>query len=538
MGKEEDISAQIAHHGQEPQDHDREELRRLGKKQVLRRNFRFLSVLGFSCAVLITWEASLILFVTGLTNGGTAGLIYGYLVVWSGNFAVFATLSELVSMAPTSGGQYHWVAMLAPRWCNRFLSYMTGWLTVAGWQATIASACFLVASMIQGLVLLTNPGYEATPWQATLIFWAVLLYCVLINTVMSRLLPAFETLALALHLIGFVAVLVPLVRLGPKGDAKMIFTTFLNGGNWPNQGISFLVGLVGHAFAFLGLDGAYHMAEEIQHPSVVVPRSIMLTVLINGGLGFGMLIATLFSIVDIEKALNSPTHFPFMEIFYQSNNSIVGSAVMASIILSLAMTANCNVLASSSRMMWSFSRDRGLPGWKFLSLVEKRTGVPLVAIFVTSTIAVLLSLINVGSTTAFNIVVSLSVACLYLSYLLAVGLLLYRRCTGGISTASDSPTILANTAGTRLVWGPWNFRGAIGVIINLLACLYLILILCFSFFPVATPTTPETMNYSSLLIGSIIIFSIIYYLIYARKTYEGPIVEVEATCDGRLADVP
>jgi choline transport protein len=34
-------------------------LARLGKKPVLRRNFGFLSILGFSCTVLITWEGSL-----------------------------------------------------------------------------------------------------------------------------------------------------------------------------------------------------------------------------------------------------------------------------------------------------------------------------------------------------------------------------------------------------------------------------------------------------------------------------------------------
>jgi hypothetical protein len=34
-------------------------LARLGKKPVLKRNFGFLTILGFSCTVLITWEGSL-----------------------------------------------------------------------------------------------------------------------------------------------------------------------------------------------------------------------------------------------------------------------------------------------------------------------------------------------------------------------------------------------------------------------------------------------------------------------------------------------
>lgn len=35
-------------------------------------------------------------------------------------------LAELASMAPTSGGQYHWAAMLAPANCQKFLSFITG----------------------------------------------------------------------------------------------------------------------------------------------------------------------------------------------------------------------------------------------------------------------------------------------------------------------------------------------------------------------------------------------------------------------------
>lgn len=211
-----------------------------------------MSILGFSCTVLITWEGALILFLTGLTNGGTAGLIYGYLIIWIGNFAVFASLSELVSMAPTSGGQYHWVAMLAPPSTSKFLSYITGWLTVSGWVAAIASACSLTGGLIQGLITMTQPSYVGENWHGTLLFWAVLLFCIFVNTIVSSLLPKFEGLILILHIVGFFSVLIPLVKLGPHGDAHTIFTTFNDGGNWSSTGLSMLVGLTGNAFAFLG----------------------------------------------------------------------------------------------------------------------------------------------------------------------------------------------------------------------------------------------------------------------------------------------
>lgn len=211
-----------------------------------------MSILGFSCTVLITWEGSLILFSQGLANGGPAGVIYSFLIVWAGNLSVFSTLSELASMAPTSGGQYHWVAMLAPRRYAKFLSYITGWLTVGGWQGSVASGGYLTGTLIQGLIALTVPSYNAQPFHGTLLFWAVIFFAVFINAVVSSMLPKFEGLILILHILGFFAILLPLTVLGPHGDAKFVFSTFANQGGWPTQGLSFFVGMIGNVFAFVG----------------------------------------------------------------------------------------------------------------------------------------------------------------------------------------------------------------------------------------------------------------------------------------------
>lgn len=34
------------------------------------------------------------------------------------------------------------------------------------------------------------------------------------------------------------------------------------------------------------------------------------------------------------------------------------------------------------------------------------------------------------------------------------------------------------------------------------------------------------MNYSVLMTGSVVIFAIVYYVVWARKEYKGPIMEV------------
>lgn len=172
--------------------------------------------------------------------------------MWLGNLSVFAALSELVSMAPTAGGQYHWVSMLAPRSCSKFLSYITGWLTVSGWQGTVASGCFILGSMIQGLISTTVPSYEPQPYQTVLLYWAVILFCVLINSVGTGLLAKFEGTALVVHVAGFIAIFAALFALGVHTDATTVFTSWNNGGNWPTQGLSFFIGAMGNVFAFVG----------------------------------------------------------------------------------------------------------------------------------------------------------------------------------------------------------------------------------------------------------------------------------------------
>lgn len=104
--------------------------------------------------------------------------------------------------------------------------------------------------------------------------------------------------------------------------------------------------------------------------STAVPTSVMLSVLINGSLGFGMLLAMLFCLGDIEQALGSRTGYPFMDIFLQATDSVAGTAVMGSIITTMGITTSVGMLASASRQFWSFARDRGIPGWRIWSQVR------------------------------------------------------------------------------------------------------------------------------------------------------------------------
>ena len=82
---------------------------------------------------------------------------------------------------------------------------------------------------------------------------------------------------------------------------------------------------------------------------------------------------TLFVTADLQSSLQSKTGYAFMDIFVQATGSVAGATAMASIITIMQQFANVGLLASCSRMSWSFARDRGLPGYKTLAEVRSHT---------------------------------------------------------------------------------------------------------------------------------------------------------------------
>lgn len=77
---------------------DRADMFRLGKTQELKRNFRFLTIFGFSMILMCTWEGYLSMASVGLVNGGTAGTIWMFLICWIGFLLINTSMAEMASM--------------------------------------------------------------------------------------------------------------------------------------------------------------------------------------------------------------------------------------------------------------------------------------------------------------------------------------------------------------------------------------------------------------------------------------------------------
>jgi hypothetical protein len=113
------------------------------------------------------------------------------------------------------------------------------------------------------------------------------------------------------------------------------------------------------------------MSEEVRNASTDVPRSMLMSLAINGTLAVGMLLAVLFSAHDIENLLLEESVLsPFIRIFRDAVGSSAGATVMVSVIIALEFCSAMGCLAAASRMTWSFARDRGLPFSHSISIVS------------------------------------------------------------------------------------------------------------------------------------------------------------------------
>ena len=93
------------------------------------------------------------------------------------------------------------------------------------------------------------------------------------------------------------------------------------------------------------------MAEETHNATVIVPWNIIITVVINGCLGLGMLLTTLFCMGDLEAAMDTATHYPFIQIFFDSTRSHSGTTLMVCIPLVLSYAAMFRQFAGALRQL-------------------------------------------------------------------------------------------------------------------------------------------------------------------------------------------
>jgi amino acid transporter len=113
-----------------------------------------------------------------------------------------------------------------------------------------------------------------------------------------------------------------------------------------------------------------NVAEEIKNASETLPRSITTGVAVNGILGFVMVVTLCFTVSDVNAVLATPTGYPFIQIFFNTTQSYTATNVMTTIIIVVLTSGVISVIATSSRQLWSFARDGGLPFSSTIAIVS------------------------------------------------------------------------------------------------------------------------------------------------------------------------
>jgi choline transport protein len=113
----------------------------------------------------------------------------------------------------------------------------------------VSIAPFLVATQIQGLLILNDSEYTPERWHLTLFTFAIILIPLVVNIFARRLLAPVEILGGIFHLIFLPAILVPLIILAPRNPDSFVWSTFISGlSGWKSDGIIWSLGLLSVTF--------------------------------------------------------------------------------------------------------------------------------------------------------------------------------------------------------------------------------------------------------------------------------------------------
>lgn len=436
-------------------------------------------------------------------------LLYGIMIMFVLGGSAALSMAEIASVYPTAGGQYHWTSILAPDKFSRGLSYWCGILNTFGWIASIAGFIVTFPSIILALVSFWHPGYILQSWHAFLIFQTLNLLFTAYNIFLLKRSAWVMKVGFFMSIIAFFVITTTcLAESNPKGTNVAVWNRFENTSGWSSDAIVFFSGLVNPNFIYSGLDGAVHLAEECANAAVVVPRALISTVIIGFITAFGFAVAMCYSYHEFDTVLAST--FPALEVFYQATLSKQVATFFAITIAIINLFAITGAQQTASRLVYSFARDDAVVLSSYLSRIHARWDVPVPALLFNGFCVFLLGCINLGSTSAFNALVSTGMILSQLSYAFPAVLMLYHRALGTMDKVMPVDQIRF-----RLPFG-------VGPIANILTIVLALLGLVFYDFPTVVPVTAANMNYASAVIGVMALVAIANWFWYARNCYHGP----------------
>ncbi|KAK4940560.1 hypothetical protein LTR10_019319 [Elasticomyces elasticus] len=338
-----------------------------GHVQELDRNFSLLAATGIGLVVGSVWPAIGGSILVAIFNGGPPGVIYEFITVSLLYWIVAASLAELASAIPSSGGVYHWASVTPGK----------RWGRVIG-------------------------DFVAQPWHVfvtyLIVTWIACICVCLFNSVM----PHLNLVGIFMVLAGFFITIVVVAAMPGSG------------GRPPHASSSFVWS---QWTADIGYSNG-HIAEEIPNPGRNVPIAIAAQMVVGFLTGVLYIIAIMYAINDYDALFDSA--FPVAEIYLQATGSSSGAIGLLCLLLFCVGLCLVGVYITAGRTLWALARDQATPFPKYLGKVSPKLGMPFVATITCGCLVTVLGCIYEGSTTAFNAFVGSFVLMSSASYIAAI----------------------------------------------------------------------------------------------------------------------
>lgn len=221
-------------------------------------------------------------------------------------------------------------------------------------------------------------------------------------------------------------------------------------------------------------------------------------------LGWLFNISLAFCMGEPADLLLSSTGNPVIQIFFDSlgTRGAIAFSVFAVIILQFVCFTATQALA---RTVFAFSRDRLIPFSNVWVKIDKRTGTPLYAVWISVFFCIAINLIGLGSYAAISGVFNVCAIALDWSYCVPIACkLMFGKFTPG----------------------PWHM-GKLSFFVNMWALIWTTFVTIIFILPVLLPVTGDNMNYAIVFLAAILLFSMIFWYLGGRKHYTGPLIEAQ-----------
>lgn len=527
--------------GDEVQSDDEKTLAGLGYNQSLDRAWSGFSNFAISFTIISVLAGCFTTYFIAWNNGGPIAISWGWPIICGLVLLVAVSMSELVSKYPTAGGIYYWASDLG----GKSWGWFTGWFNLIGLIGVVASVVYASAQFAYALLSLygLDLGFmnfadtQHVLLETFVLFALFLTLHSLINIFSSPLVALFNNISVFWHVLG-VAIIIGILVIVPDQHQSIdfVFTQQYNNSGFFEGAVGggsfwFYVlplGFLLTMYTQTGYDASAHISEETKGAAVGAARGVWRSVFWAGTIGWLVLLAITFAATDtafINDAENGFGAGSSLAIF----DSALGSGGSKAVILIATIgQIFCGMacLTSASRMCYAFSRDRAIPGHRIWTRLNHHR-VPAYSVLFMAFMALLVtSPALIGDennfTYAFAAVVSITVIGLYIAYVI--------------------PVFLRWRKGDSFEAGPWTL-GRKYKWINPAAVLWVAICVVIFSLPQSPAGVPwddtfdwKFVNYAPIMVAIVIIAVGAWWLISARRTFQGPIRQVATDDTGRVLE--